>query len=645
MKSLKKRVQVILVSFLILIVFAILINNFFIKNVFDLWRNVDENSKQIVTKYIDGDFNIRVINNSLLQLNTSKSIDENRKESILEIYNRNYKKLEENLNELYTLNNNNINILSKIDGYYLYNMVFKREDIKDDFKKMDKELKILKIESEEISKEAYEDQYVLFQTFYDSYEGLENKINNINENLDLINKNTTNNLIDVFNFTICGLILFIIAAIYFMDRIIRKDANYMLESLRMLNENNYDLSKLPKLKAKFDEEKALQQNIEEIFLERQFIREIKDILNESYILDEVIEKLLYLVKDRMNTNRIGVAYIDYKKGKIVAEHGAADYDKILLGPGFSVPIEETSLKNIIKTKKGIINNNIKSELKKRPKSSSLKLVDKEGVKSNMIIPLILDDEVFGYLFFSSLNIGNYSEKTLELGMKIAEEISGILNTTYFTKKVFISMTSAFANLVEKKDNDTGDHILRMTKYSKAIAEGLITCKDPDYKVSQSFVNDISNYAPVHDIGKVGIPDSILKKPGKLTPEEREIMETHANIGGDIMREVEDSLQIFNRDFFKVAMEIAKGHHEKWDGSGYPRGLSGKDIPLEARIIALADVFDALSSKRVYKDDFGFENSVDIINKESGKHFDPKLVEVFNGSLGKIRKIYEENKAK
>ena len=263
----------------------------------------------------------------------------------------------------------------------------------------------------------------------------------------------------------------------------------------------------------------------------------------------------------------------------------------------------------------------------------------------MIIALILNDTVFGYLFFSSVDENNYSKKDLEIGIKIAQEISGILNTTYLTKKMFISTTNAFANLVEKKDNDTGDHILRMTHYSRIIAEGLIDYDKPEYNVSQGFVNDITNYAPIHDIGKVGIPDSILKKPGKLTPEERIIMETHADIGGDILREVEESLKIFNRNFFKIAMEIARGHHEKWDGSGYPQGLIGNEIPLSARIVAIADVFDALSSKRVYKDDFGFQESVKIINEVAGKHFDPELVKVFNNSLDDIRSIYEKNKPK
>ena len=419
----------------------------------------------------------------------------------------------------------------------------------------------------------------------------------------------------------------------------------MMYSLKMLSSNNYNMSMLPKAESKFTEEKEIERDIKEIFEERQFINEIKEILSGEYILDEIIDKLLHLVKDSMNTNRIGVAYIDYKKGKIIAEHGAFDYGKVLLGPGFKVSIESTSVKNIIETKQGIITHSLPDELKKRPNSASLKLLNKEGIKSNMIIALILNDTVFGYLFFSSLEENNYSKEDLKLGIKIAQEISGILNTTYLTKKMFISTTNAFANLVEKKDNDTGDHILRMTHYSRIIAEGLIDCEDPSYSVSQGFVNDITNYAPIHDIGKVGIPDSILKKPGRLTPEERIIMESHADIGGDILREIQDNLTIFNRDFFKMAMEIASGHHEKWDGTGYPRGQAGHEIPLAARIVAIADVFDALSSKRVYKDDFGFENSVDIINQGAGKHFDPKLVEVFNKSLVEIRKIYDKNKVK
>lgn len=201
---------------------------------------------------------------------------------------------------------------------------------------------------------------------------------------------------------------------------------------------------------------------------------------------------------------------------------------------------------------------------------------------------------------------------------------------------------SFARLVDKKDNETGDHILRMVKYSRIIAEGVDKLNLKTHAVSKKTILAIERNASAHDIGKVAIMDNILKKPGKLTHEEFEIMKTHAAVGGDIFKELNDELSFFNNDFYKVAEEIARYHHEKWDGTGYPEGLKGASIPLVARIVALADVFDALSSKRVYKDAYSLEQSLEIINDSSGKHFDPVIVDAFNGEFDRIKSVYLES---
>lgn len=645
MTSLKKMLNVVLIVFVLVLMFSVLINNFYTKPMLNSWQDIDDNSREFVDIYYDVEINMRVIKNILGQLNSADPILEKRYEKILNSYDDSFLRLKDGLDKMDDINKESMNLIEKIDGDFLYNRKVKKEDL-------NIELKILYDKTNEINNKitglkelGYIKQEDIINLYYEEFITLKTNIDNFNSQLQEINIATTKSLLSLFNYILIFLFAIITTIAYFIDRIVRKNAQYMMRSIRMLNSSNYNMDMLPKIKSKFREEIEIERDINEIFEERKFINEIKEILSGELIIDEIINKLLYLVKDSLNTDRIGVAYIDYKNGKIIAEHGAFGYSKVLLGPGFKVSIENTSLKDIIKTKKGIITESIPDELRKRPDSASLQLLGKEGIKSNMIIALILNETVFGYLFFSSLKENNYSKKDLEIGIKIAQEISGILNTTYLTKKMFISTTNAFANLVEKKDNDTGDHILRMTHYSRIIAEGLIDYDDPEYTVNQGFVSDITNYAPIHDIGKVGIPDSILKKPGKLTPEERTIMETHAEIGGDILKEVQDNLVIFNRNFFKMGKEIAEGHHEKWDGSGYPKGLKANSIPLSARIVAIADVFDALSSKRVYKDDFGFENSVDIINEGSGKHFDPELVKVFNNSLDKIRGIYEKNKAK
>lgn len=223
-----------------------------------------------------------------------------------------------------------------------------------------------------------------------------------------------------------------------------------------------------------------------------------------------------------------------------------------------------------------------------------------------------------------------------------KEISLILNRSYFTKVIFAKITHSFAELVDHKDNETGDHILRMVRYSVVLADALRRTPREDYCVDRRLVLDIERYASVHDIGKVGVPDEILKKPGKLTPEEWEVMKRHVNVGADIFSSIREGLRFFDDDLYRVAEEITRHHHERWDGSGYPDGLKGLEIPVSSRIVAIADVFDALTSRRSYKEPFGFDESVEILKDSAGSHLDPVLVQVFIDQLEKIKSIYDDS---
>lgn len=185
---------------------------------------------------------------------------------------------------------------------------------------------------------------------------------------------------------------------------------------------------------------------------------------------------------------------------------------------------------------------------------------------------------------------------------------------------------AMASLAETRDNETGNHIRRTQNYVKALAEAL--CQHPDFvsELDEEAIDLLYKSAPLHDIGKVGIPDSILLKPGKHTPEEFEIMKTHATLGAESILVAEEVLGDSEKSFLRYAREIAQTHHEKWDGSGYPSGLKGEDIPLSGRLMAVADVYDALISKRVYKPAFPHEKAMEIIKEGRGKHFDPRIVD-------------------
>ncbi len=186
---------------------------------------------------------------------------------------------------------------------------------------------------------------------------------------------------------------------------------------------------------------------------------------------------------------------------------------------------------------------------------------------------------------------------------------------------------AMASLAETRDNETGNHIRRTQHYVRALAAHLQHHPRFAATLNGTYIDTLFKSAPLHDIGKVGIPDRILLKPGRFTPDEFEIMKTHTTLGRDAIAHAEKQLGM-EVDFLACAKEIAFSHQEKWDGSGYPQGLAGEDIPLSARLMALADVYDALISRRVYKPAMPHAQAREIILAGSGSHFDPDMVQAF-----------------
>ena len=195
---------------------------------------------------------------------------------------------------------------------------------------------------------------------------------------------------------------------------------------------------------------------------------------------------------------------------------------------------------------------------------------------------------------------------------------------------------SLASLAEARDNETGQHILRTQRYVRALALRLRPHPSFADALNDEAIDLLYKSAPLHDIGKVGIPDNILLKPGKHTDEEFELMKTHAQIGGDALKVAENKLG--TTSFLRLAREIAETHHEKWDGSGYPNGLRGNEIPISGRLMAVADVYDALISKRVYKPAFSHEKAMEIIREGAGKHFDPDIVAALNDIEEEFKEI-------
>ncbi|MDZ7862811.1 two-component system response regulator [Acidovorax sp.] len=199
---------------------------------------------------------------------------------------------------------------------------------------------------------------------------------------------------------------------------------------------------------------------------------------------------------------------------------------------------------------------------------------------------------------------------------------------------------AMASLAETRDNETGNHIRRTQHYVRALATALKDHPRFSAALSEHVIDMLYKSAPLHDIGKVGIPDRILLKPGRFEPHEFEVMKTHTTLGRDAIQHAEDQLGM-PVEFLQYAKEIAYGHQEKWDGSGYPQGLAGEAIPLSARIMAVADVYDALISRRVYKEGMPHAKAVDIMREGRGSHFDPDILDAFLGMLDEFQRIAQK----
>lgn len=288
-------------------------------------------------------------------------------------------------------------------------------------------------------------------------------------------------------------------------------------------------------------------------------------------------------------------------------------------------------------------------LMKKYKFNNIKVAGITKDKISLKFGIPKDNETLYFLISSftksfSSEINERKDKFLEKKIEVAKDFKvSIFITlisalgfwgmyTHFKKfkvlysklnNITLGLVETLENANTYNDEDTGEHVKRINKYSELIAIEL--------KESREFVREIAIYASLHDLGKIGIPDSILKKPGKLTLDEFEQMKKHTEIGFNLMKDLEVS---------EIALNIIRYHHEKWNGSGYGMGLKGEEIPLEARIVALADVYDALRQERVYKKAFSHEKAFEIILSESGKHFDPNIVKIFIKKHRKFQKIFD-----
>ena len=241
-----------------------------------------------------------------------------------------------------------------------------------------------------------------------------------------------------------------------------------------------------------------------------------------------------------------------------------------------------------------------------------------------------------FLLIAGAVVGKQREKLVSRALQTGQIYHQLAESNQSFEEARAATILGLAKLAEYRDNETGAHIERMREYVRILAMEL--SNHPKYQsyITNNYINDLYESSILHDIGKVAVPDKILRKPGKLTILEYEVIKTHTTLGGDALKEV--AARVRGQSFLSIATEIAYHHHERWDGNGYPSGLKGEEIPLSARITALADFFDAVTSKRIYKPAFSLERTRALILEGKGCQFDPDLVDAFLMRIGEFAEI-------
>jgi len=385
------------------------------------------------------------------------------------------------------------------------------------------------------------------------------------------------------------------------------------------------------------------EDVAETYKKFNNLKSLIENINNNTSFEDLLKYIYNAFMDFVPYSYIGIALIKDNGKSVEASFGISDGAVKGLPQnivGVKAYIEETSLGEVIKTGRARIINDLDGYLSGKEIKDYNKIILEAGIKASITLPLKLNNNPVGVIFFSSCRKNVYTEEHALFLETLANSIAIGFDKSIFFDDMLYSSVFALAKLAEARDVDTGEHLERMKKYSAVLAQLLY--EDSKYmdRLTPGYVNDIERFSPLHDIGKVGVKDSILLKPAKLTEEEFEEMKQHTVYGAQVLKET-DLLHMVkrNKSIFGIGIEIAEGHHEKWDGSGYPYGKSGEDIPLSARIVAVADVFDALTSKRPYKEPFSFDESFEIIIQGSGKHFDPEIVRVFKENRQKIFEIY------
>lgn len=474
------------------------------------------------------------------------------------------------------------------------------------------------------------------------------KIYNSKETLEFIRKERNLLVEDILfakrirDYSYGVLVVFVFLTLIFELLKIKKETKKISIYLKNIIYKKYDFSiedsSLPYISSIFKDISDIKTNFE--IMDNTIIGTMK-----GYSIKETLEELSNNddFKKYINFHRIGIATVE--REHFVAGLSINKISPVKLKRGFKVKkTDSPSLSKIVEKKEIRIINDLEKHLEDNPNSKSTQLILEEGFRSSLTVPLFkVDGKVVGILFFSSIEKNAYKQLDVYKIQSLTEILSYVFEKNMLIEDLVTNSILSFVKLVEGKDPETSNHLDRMAYYSKIIAKKLATQEKYQQKMDYYYIDNLLKYAPLHDIGKVGVPDNILLKPGKLSDSEFDIMKNHTKIGAKILSYFQNNLRKYDINVFIMAVQIAVAHHEKWNGKGYPNGIEGEKIPLAARIVAVADVFDALSSKRIYKNAFPFDESVKMVNELSGESFDPDVVKAFNEALTEIREIYDEMK--
>ncbi|MBL1141924.1 MAG: HD domain-containing protein [Proteobacteria bacterium] len=358
-------------------------------------------------------------------------------------------------------------------------------------------------------------------------------------------------------------------------------------------------------------------------------------LHNQSNLTEKLQCLLEFIKQRhCFINRIAVARYD-ETTDIIKTYTHATEGKNPI-PLYQTRLSESkSLTEIMEQRKPRILNNMNPL--RSLKSEHSKKVTELGFQSSYTVPMFQGDQFLGFVFFNS-SIFNAMKQNVVTDLTV---IAHLINVLIVNELSFIKttkcLTQSVATLANYRDLETGQHLIRVSHFSRIIARNLAK----EAGLSDEYVELIFTFAPLHDIGKIAVADAVLCKCGKLTDEEFIMMQSHTTQGREMIEKLQNNLELLSPQSCEILKNIIYSHHEKWDGTGYPDKISGDAIPLEARITSVADVFDALTSKRIYKDPWPVDKAIDYLMEKRGSQFDANCVLKFLENRDEIESIIDK----